>query len=85
MDPEMEWYFEQFAVGQLLELPLFSCGFMEMPNKMVEALSVINEAIRWDAKRREDKEKQKARKEQAELAAMKRRLGHKSGRHRRGK
>jgi len=79
----MEWYFDQFTLGQLLEMPPYSVGFMDMPNKMVEAFASINEAIRWDAKRREEKEKRKAKKEQAELTAMKRRLGHKRGRHRR--
>lgn len=84
MDPEMEWYFDQFALGQLLEMPPFSGGFMEMPNKMVEALQVINDAIRWDLKKKEAKEKKKAVKDQKELEALKRKLGRsRHGRHRR--
>jgi hypothetical protein len=84
MDPEMEWYFDQFAMWQLLEIPPFSDGFMLMPNRMVEAFAAISETIKWDAKKKEDKEKRKAVKEQAELNALKRKLGHKHGRHRRG-
>ena len=75
----MEWYFDQYALWQLLEIPPYT-NFYEMPCRMVEAFQVISEAIKWHISKQNKKESAASKREQDKIDRIKNKLGKNHGR-----